>query len=153
MSEEPDLDIVHFDVGGRLFKTSRSLITDRYEDSVLATLVSNASQETQTHPIFIDRNGDTFALVLDYLRYGRITLPITVSRAMFLRDLDFYGVLHNDQSVTSGAEVWANQVVVNQVTKLQQDLRSLNGLFQRTETTMNSLAQARYYREKLERCH
>ena len=104
MSEEPDLNIVHFEVGGRLFKTSRSLITERYEDSVLATLVSNASH-TQTQPIFIDRNGDTFALVLDYLRYGRITLPILDS------DLDFYGVLHNDQSVTSGAKVWANQVV------------------------------------------
>ena len=60
-------EIVQFDVGGRLFKTSRSLI-DKHEDTMLARLVSDTWQEDPTKPVFIDRNGDIFAHVLDYLR-------------------------------------------------------------------------------------
>ena len=63
-------DTVKFDVGGRLFKVGRDLV-DKYADSVLATLVSDTWQEDPEETVFIDRNGDTFAYVLDFMRYGR----------------------------------------------------------------------------------
>ena len=102
-------EIVQFDVGGRLFKTSRSLI-DTHEGTMLARLVSDTWQEDPTKPVFIDRDGDMFAQVLNYLRYGSISLPITVSKDMFLRDLDFYGILPVEGSVKTASEAWAIEV-------------------------------------------
>ena len=58
-------EIVQFDVGGRLFKTSRSLI-DKHEGTMLARLVSDTWQEDPTKPVFIDRDGDIFAQVLNF---------------------------------------------------------------------------------------
>jgi len=87
---------VKFNVGGRNFETSRSVI-DQHQDTMLARLVSDTWQEnaagSSSTPIFIDRNGDIFAYVLDYLRYGSISLPITIEKEMFLRDLDYYGIV------------------------------------------------------------
>eukprot|EP00956_Cyclotella_meneghiniana_P011776 scaffold16542_cov74-Cyclotella_meneghiniana.AAC.3 len=50
-------------------------------------------------PLFIDRDGEKFAHVLDYLRYGSIELPESIPEAMFKRELDYYGVKVNDGSV------------------------------------------------------
>ena len=61
---------VKFNVGGRHFEVGRDLV-DKYSDSVLATLVSDTWQEDPEETVFIDRNGDTFAYVLDSMRYGR----------------------------------------------------------------------------------
>ena len=47
------------------------MTVDKYSDSVLATLVSDTWQEDPEETVFIDRNGDTFAYVLDFMRYGR----------------------------------------------------------------------------------
>ncbi len=60
---------------------------------MLARLVSDRQMDP-TEPIFMDRNEATFGFVLDYLRYGRITLPMTVSREIFLLGMDFYGIAH-----------------------------------------------------------
>lgn len=106
MADDP---YVTFDVGGKVFKTSRSLIL-QHEDSMLVRLVSATWQEDPTKPVFIDRDGDTFRCVLDFLRYGNITLPMTVSREMFLRDMDFYGIVHNEGTVKTSSEAWAAQV-------------------------------------------
>ena len=62
---------------------------------MLERLVSDTWQKDSkdhTKPIFINRDGDTFAYVLNYLRYGRVTLPDTIPEDMFLLDLDFYGI-------------------------------------------------------------
>ncbi|KAL7533678.1 hypothetical protein ACHAWF_004585, partial [Thalassiosira exigua] len=61
-------------------------------DTMLGRLVSDAWQEDPEEAVFIDRNGDTFAYVLDYLRYGSIDLPITVPKATFDREIDYYGI-------------------------------------------------------------
>jgi hypothetical protein len=100
---------VKFDVGGKVFKTARSLIL-QHEDTMLARLVSDTWQEDPTKPVFIDRDGDTFRSVLDYLRYGSITLPMTVSKEMFLRDMDFYGIVHHEGTVKTSSEAWAAQI-------------------------------------------
>ena len=63
-------DTVKLNVGGRHFEVGRDLV-DKYSDSVLATLVSDTWQEDPEETVFIDRNGDTFAYVLDFMRYGR----------------------------------------------------------------------------------
>jgi hypothetical protein len=70
---------VTFNVGGKFFKTARSL-TLQHEGSLLARLVSDTWQVDKTKPIFIDTDGDTFRFVSNYLRYGRIALPVTEYR-------------------------------------------------------------------------
>jgi hypothetical protein len=77
---------------------------------MLARIVSDTWQEDPTKPVFIDRNGSTFDLVLDYLRYGSITLPMTVSKDKFLRDMNFYGIVHTEGTVKTSSEAWVAQV-------------------------------------------
>ena len=52
------------------------------------------------NPMFIDRDGDKFGHVLDYLRYGSIELPVTIPQAMFQCELDYYGIAAVVGSVT-----------------------------------------------------
>lgn len=47
---------------------------------------------SKIEPVFIDRNGDRFDYVLDYMRNGSVTLPITISKDSFLSDLDYYNI-------------------------------------------------------------
>ena len=59
-----------FDVGGKLYKVSRALI-DEHSRTVLGKLVSDTWNEDPEETVFIDRDGDIFAHVLNFLRYGR----------------------------------------------------------------------------------
>ncbi len=61
---------IKFNVGGRHFEVSRDLI-DTHSETMLGKLVSDAWQEDPEEVVFIDRDGDIFAHVLNYLRYGR----------------------------------------------------------------------------------
>jgi BTB/POZ domain len=104
--------IVVFDVSGRIFKVRRTVL-DIYPETVLsraaselwsATNVSTLVAEAESPPqsvqkekkkpeaIFIDRDSDRFACVIDFMRNnGIVELPVTVSRDAFLRDLEYYG--------------------------------------------------------------
>lgn len=86
---------VQFNVGGKHFEISRACVS-KHPDSILGRLMSD---DSQSQPIFIDRNGDVFALVLDYMRYGSVVLPVTVPEETFLRDLDHYGIVYTEGSV------------------------------------------------------
>jgi hypothetical protein len=59
---------------------------------MLAKMISENWENDPEKPIFIDRDGGKFSLVLDYLLYGSIVLPIVTPEAMFLRELDYYGI-------------------------------------------------------------
>ncbi|KAL3764476.1 hypothetical protein ACHAW5_000140 [Stephanodiscus triporus] len=100
--------IVMFNVGGRHFEVSRTLINE-ISDTVLGKLVSDTWNDDPGKAVFIDRDGDIFANILNYLRYGSlqvlhhtirllslvnnsIELPITIPRSMFDRELDYYGI-------------------------------------------------------------
>jgi hypothetical protein len=50
-------------------------------------------------PLFIDRDGDKFSYVLDYLHYGSIDLPPAIPKTMFQRELDYYGIAAEDGTV------------------------------------------------------
>ena len=53
---------------------------------------TNSNNNTNnTTPIFIDRNGERFAYVLDYMRDNKINLPITIPKAAMVDDLNYYG--------------------------------------------------------------
>jgi hypothetical protein len=63
-------------------------------------MISETWEQEQGKPMFIDRDSDLFAQVLNYLRYGSIELPVTITPAMFQRELDYYAIPAADGSVT-----------------------------------------------------
>ena len=94
-----DIVTVKFNVGGKHFEVSRDLI-EQHPDTMLAKLVSETWESEPENALFIDRDGDKFAHVLDYLRYGSIELPATIPRSMFERELDYYGIISAKDSIT-----------------------------------------------------
>ena len=62
---------IKFNVGGKHFEVSRDLMEAHSETKMLGKLVSETWQQDPEETVFIDRDGDIFAHVLNYLRYGR----------------------------------------------------------------------------------
>ena len=90
---------VHFNVGGKIYEVSRSLI-EKYPDSMLRTLISKTwLNDEHNDPLFIECDGERFSYCLDYMRYGKVALPITVSKDAILKDLDYYGFHGVDPNV------------------------------------------------------
>lgn len=69
---------------------------------MLSRLVSEEwpPDDASDEPIFVDRDGETFRHVLNYLRYGRVALPCNVSTDSFLTDMDFCSIHVAEGSVT-----------------------------------------------------
>eukprot|EP00535_Pseudo-nitzschia_heimii_P006100 CAMPEP_0197185166 /NCGR_PEP_ID=MMETSP1423-20130617/11334_1 /TAXON_ID=476441 /ORGANISM="Pseudo-nitzschia heimii, Strain UNC1101" /LENGTH=177 /DNA_ID=CAMNT_0042636151 /DNA_START=109 /DNA_END=642 /DNA_ORIENTATION=- len=98
---------VRFNVGGTIYEVSRSLL-DRYPDTMLARLASDTwktNGDDENAALFIERDGDRFRYCLDYMRdCGIVNLPLTVSRAAVLLDLEYYGFEAPDSSRISVEE-------------------------------------------------
>ena len=106
-------ETVKFNVGGKLYEVSRSLLEDLHPKTVLARMASDTWQGDPESTIFVERDGDRFRCVLDYMRDGRVDLPPTVSKASVLRDLDYFGIEAEPGLVNDGCGVLesAEQVV------------------------------------------
>jgi hypothetical protein len=119
-SANPTLvEVVKLDVGGTKFKVSRSLI-EQYPNTMLARLVSSDStwhqppkhQKQQQHhhdhrstdphqqsEIFIDRDGETFRLVLTYMRDHKVYVPMKLAKKTILTELEYFGFDDVDEDV------------------------------------------------------
>ena len=64
-------ETVKFNVGGKHYEVSRALIDEHCSETVLGKLVSDTWNDDPDKAVFVDRDGDIFAQVLNYLRYGR----------------------------------------------------------------------------------
>lgn len=100
VSRENTPKTVKFNVGGKHFEVSRDLImNDEGNETMLSRLVSDTWLQDPEERVFIDRNGDNFLHVLDYLRYGEVTLPLNISLDSFMKDMDYYGISVQEGSV------------------------------------------------------
>jgi len=63
-----------------------------------------SDSDTDDKPIFIDRSGDIFQHVLEYLRYGSVVLPTSIPTEMFTRDLEYYLLEYDVSTITDGEE-------------------------------------------------
>lgn len=86
-----------FNVGGTCFEVSRSVL-EKYPDSMLAKVSSKPWQSDPDSTIFIDADGERFRYCLDYIRYGKVYLSLSVSKGAVLQDLDYYGIDVEDAS-------------------------------------------------------
>ena len=65
---------------------------------MLARSASEQWLPDQDKEIFLERDGNRFGLVLDYLHDdGHVILPLTVSKPSFMADLVYYGVENVDE--------------------------------------------------------
>ena len=94
MKGENDLQMktIRLNVGGKHYEVPLSLF-EIYPETMLARLVDMTWQNKtkKNEVLFIDRNGDRFQYVLDYMRDRRVHLPMTVSSSAFQSDLEYYG--------------------------------------------------------------
>jgi BTB/POZ domain len=84
------LKTVQIDVGGTVYKVSRSLI-EAFPKTFLYQMVTKTWSVDNKAPIFIDRNGDRFQYILDLMRDNEVHLPLSISKAAILRDLEYFG--------------------------------------------------------------
>jgi len=83
---------VQFNVGGTLYTVSRSLLDSQHPNTMLARSASQQWQEDSEAEIFIERDGSIFRFVLNYMRDGRVVLPISESKESVLAELEYYGI-------------------------------------------------------------
>lgn len=81
---------VKFNVGGKTFEVSRSLL-DSFPDTMISKAASTTWQKENDGPIFIERNSDRFHCVLDYIRDGCINLPLNTTKDSMLIELSYLG--------------------------------------------------------------
>ena len=92
-------EVVAFNVGGKVFEVSHSLLASFPESSlakkgltVRTPVDSKNETDMSKSTIFLDRDSDRFRLCLDYMRDGKVHLPIHVSKDALLNELDHYGI-------------------------------------------------------------
>jgi BTB/POZ domain len=94
---------VTFDVGGQIFRVSRTLL-DSYPNTMLARAASDlwrqsndnttscTSSNNTENPIFIDRDSTRFACILYFMRDNCVVdLPSIITKDSFLRELQYFG--------------------------------------------------------------
>ena len=147
---------VTFDVGGRTFKVSRSLIK-QHDTSMLARLVSDTWQSVKDSDmvpsLFVDRDGDRFAYVLDFLRYGHVKLPYNISKDLLILDLDFFGIEGaTDETITVGHDYYCHVSKVSEMyrmkAKLLAQVQEIEVQIQEIDYTLATITLSSRYFEK-----
>jgi len=91
-------DTVTFDVGGKQYKVARTLL-EAHPNSMLAIMASKRWDGDGDKKLFVERDCERFRLCLDYMRDGRVYLPVTISKMAFLADMEYYGIDVNEDAV------------------------------------------------------
>jgi K+ channel tetramerisation domain. len=119
--------IVTFNVGGTRYQVSRSLL-DQFPHSMLSKSASKQWQEDRESEIFIERNGVRFQYVLDYMRDGKVGLPVSQTKTSILAELEYFGIDVADKTVGDCSKTIAMRgityahLVTNQLQELRREL-------------------------------
>jgi len=92
-------ETVAFNVGGTHFDVSKSLLA-QYPDCILSRMIAKEWDDGSKKPLFIERDANVFAKVLSYMRDYSITLPASVTKDAFEKDLVYYGISANPNSIS-----------------------------------------------------
>jgi hypothetical protein len=101
-----------------------------YPKSLLAKTASSPWNQDDSKEIFIERDGDRFRYVLDYLRDGLVFVPATVAKEAVMLDLNYYG-LEYSEDVVIGTETSTSyyepkdQLEANLINFIHQSSRKL----------------------------
>ena len=109
---------VVLNVGGSRFEVPQ-LTLARYPDSMLAKLVSEQWRpEDPSQPVFVDRDGQRFQFVLDFLRDGVVHLPHSVSEEALRVDFAYLGLPDNADIREAGLRLAPYYHVLSRLDKL-----------------------------------
>jgi hypothetical protein len=109
---------VKFNVGGRLYEVSRSLV-EKFPSTMLARMVSDMWQKDPEATLFIGRSGERFEYSLDYMRADKVWLPLNIPKEAILDDLAFYGFENVDPSKIHGGS--SNQAAARHLIKCKEE--------------------------------
>ncbi|CAE8641873.1 unnamed protein product, partial [Polarella glacialis] len=79
---------VVFNVGGRHFEILTHVI-QRRPSTLLANLLDDIGTDS-SQPIFVDASPDRFQHIVDWYRYGEMSLPSTCCKHALLRDARYF---------------------------------------------------------------
>lgn len=92
---------VQIDVGGIKYKIAQSLL-EAHPETKLAKALQPQGGEAEGGEVFVDRNGSRFQYVLDYMRDGKVHLPVDVSKRSILEELEHFGFQGIDEDTIHG---------------------------------------------------
>lgn len=83
---------VRLNVGGRRFETTVATLAGPHggDQGYLPSLLRHAPEEELAGELFIDRDGDAFAPLLNYMRTGTLSIPPSTSEEAVRAEADFY---------------------------------------------------------------
>lgn len=84
-------DTVIFDVGGKEYKVARTLL-DMHPDSMVANMASKRWNGDGDKKLFVERDCERFRSCLDYMRDGKVFLPLTINKKSSVADMEYYGI-------------------------------------------------------------
>ncbi|KAL1769251.1 SH3KBP1-binding protein 1 isoform X2 [Sigmodon hispidus] len=125
-------EVIHLNVGGKRFSTSRQTLTwipDSFFSSLLSGRISTLKDETGA--IFIDRDPTVFAPILNFLRTKELD-PRGIHGSSLLHEAQFYGLTPLVRRLQVGAEgegglVGGSEVRVADVVPQSHRLKEASG--------------------------
>ena len=94
--------MIKLNVGGVRYDVSKSSL-DLFPASMLSKLVPDTwiegATDNDTKEVFIDRNGERFQYIMDYIRDGRVELPMSIPRGQFVTDMDYFVNDYEDENI------------------------------------------------------
>jgi hypothetical protein len=82
--------VARFNVGGEYFEVSRSTL-NKFPNTMLTRMASETWHQDPQAIMFIERDGQRFRYCLDYMRDGKVHLPLAISREALLAYLEYFG--------------------------------------------------------------
>ena len=96
------VEFVKLNVGGHHYHVSRILLEKYPQSTIVRNIMAAEEGKVDVGPdaeIFIDGDGVAFRFVLNYLRHGRVFLPITESKEHFMNEVSHYDIKANPDEV------------------------------------------------------
>ena len=84
-------EIVELNIGGTLFSTTKNILTNTIDINYFYSVFSEHWETTldKNNRIFIDRNGELFRPILDYLRTGVLYISESITEHLIFMKLNF----------------------------------------------------------------
>ncbi|PKI37701.1 hypothetical protein CRG98_041994 [Punica granatum] len=94
-------DRLKFNVGGKIFETTKTTLANAASSSFFSALL-NDRWNSDTDEIFIDRDPKCFGALLNLLRTGELCIPGSVTKDFFYKEALYYGLEGHLQAAVRG---------------------------------------------------
>eukprot|EP01126_Amoeba_proteus_P030870 TRINITY_DN30411_c0_g1_i1.p1 TRINITY_DN30411_c0_g1~~TRINITY_DN30411_c0_g1_i1.p1 ORF type:complete len:311 (-),score=93.98 TRINITY_DN30411_c0_g1_i1:442-1374(-) len=92
-TKERGEELVRLNIGGTYITTTKSTLLSKGENFFTPLLEGKLqSQKDETGAYFIDRNGQYFEPILNFLRYGQLIVPTGLKLLSVLQEANFYSI-------------------------------------------------------------